>query len=132
MPGQWAVQTALGGYQSITKLCAPGGRLYESRRAVIDAVARSRYLHLVPPRGSMYAFIGVSPQKLPAFDDEAFALELLEQQHVLVAPGSSFNTPYRDHFRITTLPEAGRLAEVFQRIETVLEQIASRPKLESA
>jgi alanine-synthesizing transaminase len=133
VPGQWAVQTALGGYQSIHKLCAPGGRLYQSRQAIIEGVAKSNFLSLVPPRGSMYAFIGVDKRKLPSFDDETFAMELLEQQHVLVAPGSSFNTPYRDHFRITTLPEEGRLAEVFQRIEHVLEQIADRPpKLESA
>ena len=54
-------------------------------------------------------------------------MELLEQQHVLIAPGSSFNGPDRDHFRITTLPEEARLVEVFQRIEHVLEQIADRP-----
>jgi alanine-synthesizing transaminase len=90
-------------------------------------------LSLVAPRGSMYAFIGVDKQKLPDFDDETFAMELLEQQHVLIAPGSSFNTPYRDHFRITTLPEEARLAEVFQRIEHVLEQLADRPpRLETA
>ena len=133
VPGQWAVQTALGGFQSIHKLCAPGGRLYQSRQAIMDGVARSRYLHLVAPRGSMYAFIGVDKQKLPGFDDEAFAMELLEQQHVLVAPGSSFNTTYRDHFRITTLPDKARLVEVFQRVEHVLEQIADRPpRLETA
>jgi alanine-synthesizing transaminase len=133
VPGQWAVQTALGGFQSIHKLCSPGGRLYQSRQAIIDGVARSRFLSLVPPRGAMYAFIGIDKQKLPGFDDEAFAMELLEQQHVLIAPGSSFNTPYRDHFRITTLPDEGRLAEVFQRMEEVLEHIASRPpQLETA
>jgi alanine-synthesizing transaminase len=132
VPGQWAVQTALGGYQSIRKLCSPGGRLYESRRAVIDAVERSPYLGLVHPRGSMYAFVRVDTRLLPGFDDEAFAMELLEQQHVLVAPGSSFNTPYRDHFRITTLPDEECLAEVFRRIDEVLAHIASRPpKLES-
>jgi alanine-synthesizing transaminase len=127
VPGQWAVQTALGGFQSIAKLCSPGGRLYQSRAAIIKGVEQSEYLHLVAPRGSMYAFIGVDKQKLPSFEDEAFAMELLEQQHVLIAPGSSFNTPYRDHFRITTLPEEARLAEVFQRIEHVLQQIAERP-----
>ncbi len=126
VPGQWAVQTALGGYQSIQKLCAPGGRLYESRAAIIEAVARSRYLTLVPPKGSMYAFLGVDTSRVPDFDDEAFALELLEQQHVLVAPGSSFNTPYRDHFRITNLPDAEQLAFVFARIDSVLEQHAGR------
>jgi len=133
VPGQWAVQTALGGFQSIGKLCAPGGRLYQSRQAVMDGVAQSRFLRLVRPRGAMYAFIGVDTQKLPSFDDEAFAMELLEQQHVLVAPGSSFNTPYRDHFRITTLPDEGRLAEVFQRMEHVLQHSADRPpQLETA
>ena len=74
----------------------------------------------------MYAFIGVDTRHLPGFDDEAFALELLEQQHVLIAPGSSFNTTYRDHFRITNLPEPDRLAQVFGRIELVLEHLAGR------
>jgi len=126
VPGQWAVQTALGGFQSIVPLCSPGGRLYQSRQAVIDAVARSRFLHVVPPRGSMYAFIGVDRMLIPDFDDEAFAMELLEQKHVLVAPGSSFNTPYRDHFRVTTLPDEDVLTEVFRRIEDVLTQLAQQ------
>jgi alanine-synthesizing transaminase len=127
VPAQWAVQTALGGFQSIGKLCSPGGRLYQSRQAIVDGVKQSRFLHVVAPRGAMYAFIGVDNKKLPGFDDETFAMELLEQQHVLIAPGSSFNTPYRDHFRITTLPEATRLGEVFQRMEHVLDQMAERP-----
>lgn len=128
VPGQWAVQTALGGYQSIHKLCAAGGRLYESRQIVIDAVQRSRYMTLVPPMGSMYAFIGVDRRKIPHFDDEEFALDLLEQHRVLVAPGSSFNTPYRDHFRITTLPDDEQLKDVFDRMESALRSYASRPK----
>jgi alanine-synthesizing transaminase len=83
--------------------------------------------------GSMYAFIGVNTEVLPDFDDERFALELLEEQHVLVAPGSSFNTLYRDHFRITTLPDEDTLAAVFERMDQVLTHMASRPpKLESA
>ena len=133
VPGQWAVQTALGGFQSIRKLCAPGGRLYDSRKAVIEGVAKSRFLKLVAPRGALYAFIGVDRQKLPGFDDEEFAMELLEQQHVLIAPGSSFNTGYRDHFRITLLPEDEQIADVFARMEHVLEEFADRPpQLETA
>jgi alanine-synthesizing transaminase len=133
VPGQWAVQTALGGFQSIRNLCSKGGRLLESREAVLNGVERSDYLTLVAPKGSMYAFIGVNTEKLPGFDDEAFAMELLEQKHVLVAPGSSFNTDYRSHFRITTLPDEKILAKVFTRIDEVLEQMASRPpKLETA
>ena len=128
VPGQWAVQTALGGFQSIQKLCTPGGRLYQSRQAVMTGVEASRYLHVVKPSGAMYAFIGVDTKLLPGFDDEEFALELLEQQHVLIAPGSSFNTPYRDHFRITTLPDEEQLADVFVRMETVLEAQSARPR----
>lgn len=121
VPSQWAVQTALGGFQSIRQLVAPGGRLYQSRQAVLDAVEASRYLELVAPMGAMYAFIGVDTRRYPGFDDQAFALELLENRHVLVAPGTSFNTPYRNHFRITILPDPDTLQEVFQRIEEVLE-----------
>jgi len=133
VPGQWAVQTALGGYQSIRELVTPGGRLYESRKAILESVKRSRYLHLTPPMGAMYAFVGVQTDVLPEFDDQQFALDLLEHKHVLVAPGSSFNVPYRNHFRITNLPEPQRIAEVFGRIEELLgnyaagDQPASRP-----
>jgi alanine-synthesizing transaminase len=125
VPGQWAVQTALGGYQSIAELTAPGGRLYQSRQAVIEGVARSRYLRLQPPQGAMYAFPGVDPERLPAFHDRRFALELLEKKHVLIAPGSSFNVPYRDHFRITTLPDERQMAVVFERIEEILDLMAA-------
>ncbi len=125
-PAQWAVQTALGGYQSIRDLVTPGGRLYESRRAIQTAVTGSRFLRLTPaPRGAMYAFIGVDEGELPGFDDQQFALDLLEQKHVLVAPGVSFNVPYRNHFRVTTLPDNATLNEVFGRIEDLLAGYAS-------
>ena len=124
VPGQWAVQTALGGYQSIRELVGPGGRLYESRRAIVEAVARSRYLTLTPPMGAMYAFVGVDTDTLPEFDDQQFALDLLEHKHVLVAPGTSFNVPYRNHFRVTNLPEPQVLTEVFGRMEELLANYA--------
>jgi alanine-synthesizing transaminase len=120
VPGQWAVQTAIGGYQSVRDLVVPGGRLYESRQAVIDGAARSEYLELTAPSGAMYAFPRVRTEHLPAFDDQRFAFDLLEHKHVLVAPGVSFNTPYNDHFRITTLPEPAVIGEVFARIEELL------------
>jgi alanine-synthesizing transaminase len=126
VPAQWAVQTALGGYQSIRELIMPGGRLYESRRAIVEMTAASKYLQLSPPSGAMYAFIGVDARALPGFDDQQFALELLEQKHVLVAPGVSFNVPYRNHFRVTTLPDAATLRVVFGRIEELLGQWAER------
>ena len=124
VPGQWAVQTALGGFQSIRELVKPGGRLYQSRQAVIDRVAASNFLSMQTPMGAMYAFIRLDPRIAEHVDDQGFALELLENHHVLVAPGSSFNTPYSDHFRITTLPDTETISTVFDRIETCLEQYA--------
>ncbi|MDG1462739.1 MAG: aminotransferase class I/II-fold pyridoxal phosphate-dependent enzyme [Gammaproteobacteria bacterium] len=126
VPGQWAVQTALGGHQSIHELIAPGGRLHESRQAVIEAVKASPYLSLVAPAGAIYAFIGIDNALFPDIDDHEFALELLEIKHVLIAPGSSFNVAYRNHFRITLLPDAETLREVFLRIDEVLSNYRSR------
>ncbi|MCK6371570.1 MAG: aminotransferase class I/II-fold pyridoxal phosphate-dependent enzyme [Gammaproteobacteria bacterium] len=126
VPGQWAVQTALGGFQSVRDLVSPGGRLFESRRALIEGVAASRYLRLVPPDGAMYAFVGVDTAALPGFDDQSFALELLDKAHVLVAPGTSFNTTYNNHFRVTNLPDEATLTEVFRRMEQVLDDMAAR------
>ncbi len=130
--GQWAVQTALGGHQSIRELTRPGGRLYESRRAIIEGVANSKYLELVSPMGALYAFVGVRRDVLPHFDDQAFALDLLENKHVLVAPGVSFNVPYQNHFRITNLPEPELIATVFTRIEELLDvRAAAAPALQA-
>jgi len=124
VPGQWAVQTALGGFQSIVELVRPGGRLYQSRQAVLERVEESRYLSGHRPMGAMYAFIRLDPRFGERLDDQAFALDLLENHHVLVAPGSSFNTPYSDHFRITTLPDTDTINIVFDRIDACLEQHA--------
>ena len=117
---QWAVQTALGGHQSVKELVAPLGRLYESRAVILAAAQVSRFLTLAAPQGAMYAFPGVNLEVLPDFDDQQFALDLLEQKHVLIAPGVSFNVPYRNHFRITNLPDAATLRQVFTRIEDLL------------
>jgi alanine-synthesizing transaminase len=74
--------------------------------------------------GAMYAFIKLDDRFSGRLDDRAFAQELLEDQHVLVAPGSSFNTPYSDHFRITTLPDIDTLNTVFDRMDALLDQHA--------
>jgi alanine-synthesizing transaminase len=125
--GQWAVQTALGGYQSIRELTAPGGRLYESRRVILESVASNPVFRLQKPDGALYAFVGIDRERVPAFDDQEFALELLERKHVLVAPGVSFNVGYNDHFRITNLPDAATLKTVFARMGELLSEYASRP-----
>jgi len=124
VPAQWAVQTALGGYQSIKELVRPGGRLYQQRQVVIDRVEQSSYLSMQRPMGAMYAFIKLDDRFATSLTDGEFARQLLEDKHVLVAPGSSFNTPYSDHFRINTLPDTNTLNDVFDRMESLLEQRA--------
>ena len=131
--GQWAVQTALGGHQSIRELTRPGGRLYESRRAILEGVEHSKYLRLVRPMGALYSFVEVRADAVPGFDDQSFALDLLENKHVLVAPGVSFNFGSRNFFRITNLPESDVLATVFARIEELLDaRAAALPSLQVA
>jgi alanine-synthesizing transaminase len=126
VPGQFAIDAALHGEDTIAPLCAPGGRLYEARRAVIESVAASRHLQLVAPAGALYAFPSVTGDAANGFDDHRFALELLETEDVLVVPGSSFNVPYRNHFRVTLLPQPDDLREVFRRIERLLDRHAER------
>jgi alanine-synthesizing transaminase len=130
VPGQWAVQTALGGYQSIRELTSPGGRLYESRKAIIDSVQSNPSLKLRTPAGALYAFVGVG-NDIPGFDDQAFALDLLEKKHVLVAPGVSFNVPYNTHFRITNLPDAATLRTVFSRMGELLDEYRAAPRAQA-
>ena len=114
------MQTALGGVQSIYELTAPAGRLGRQRKAVLDAVKRSKFLDLVEPKGALYGFVRVKDEHLPGFDDQTFAMALLEDKHVLVVPGSSFNAPYRNHFRVTLLPDEETMGVVFGRIEELL------------
>jgi alanine-synthesizing transaminase len=122
VPGQWAVQTALGGVQSIYDLTAPEGRLGRQRRAVMQALAQSRFLTAEKPEGALYAFVGVRTEGLGPFDDAEFAMTLLERQHVLVVPGSSFNVDYRNRFRMTFLPDEETLSLAIHRIEATLAE----------
>ncbi len=126
VPGQFAIEAALDGADTITPLCQPGGRLFEARRAVIESVQASKHLELVAPAGALYAFPAVVGAAAQGFDDHRFALELLETEDVLVVPGSSFNVPYRNHFRVTLLPQPEQVREVFGRIERVLDRHAER------
>ncbi|TVR13239.1 MAG: aminotransferase class I/II-fold pyridoxal phosphate-dependent enzyme, partial [Planctomycetota bacterium] len=89
-------------------------------QVIIDACAQSRYLHVLAPQGAMYAFVGINTDIFPDFSDEQFAMDLLEQKHVLLAPGTSFNVPYHNYFRMTLLPEEKQMREVFLRINELL------------
>ena len=91
---------------------------------MIEACAASEHLRLVEPAGALYAFPSVVGPAARGFDDHQFALELLETEGVLIVPGSSFNVPYRDHFRVTLLPQAGVMGEVFGRIDRALARRA--------
>lgn len=126
VPGQWAVQTALGGYQSIRDLVRPGGRLYETRRVVLEAFARSPWFSVQPPQGALYAFVRARPGAFPAFDDQDFALWLLENYHILVTPGHGFNVPYHDAFRITLLPDADTMRRVLATLDEAAAAYARR------
>ena len=124
VPGQHAIEAALDNEQTISALTDPGGRLFESRQRIIDACASSEYLNLVAPDAALYAFPGVTEGLIRDFDDYQFAMDLLEQEDVLIVPGSSFNVPYRNHFRVTMLPRAEQIVEVFERIERLLQRSA--------
>ena len=124
---QWAILPALQDAPTISALTSPGGRLHEARRAVLEGVAASNHLDLVTPDGALYAFPQVRADRIADFDDEVFALRLLEEESVLVVPGSSFNVPCSRHFRLTLLPEPAQLREVFARIERVLARMADEP-----
>jgi alanine-synthesizing transaminase len=125
VPGQWAVQTALGGVQSIDELTSPTGRLGRQRRAVLDGIRRSEFLDVVTPEGALYAFPSVDAKRLPGFDDQRFAMALLERERVLVVPGSSFNIAARNHLRLTFLPDEDTLHEVFVRMERLFRALAA-------
>ncbi|WP_133478867.1 aminotransferase class I/II-fold pyridoxal phosphate-dependent enzyme [Cognatilysobacter segetis] len=124
VPGQFAIDAALSGSATIHELTSPGGRLYEARRAVVDGVAASRHLSMVTPMGALYGYPQVIGAAAAGFDDQAFALEMLESEGVLIVPGTSFNMRDRDHFRVTLLPQPDVLREVFARIERVLDRRA--------
>jgi alanine-synthesizing transaminase len=116
VPGQHAIQTALGGRQSINDLVLPGGRLREQRDAAMAALKQIPGVTCVQPRGALYVFPRLDPEIYPIEDDQQFVLDLLRDQHVLVVQGSGFNWPQPDHLRIVTLPRADDLTEAIGRI----------------
>jgi alanine-synthesizing transaminase len=121
VPAQHAIQTALGGRQSIHDLVLPGGRLHEQRDAAMTALKEIPGVTCVQPRGALYVFPRVDPEVYPIDDDQQFVLQLLREQHVLVVQGTGFNWPHPDHLRIVTLPRADDLREAIGRIGTFLD-----------
>jgi alanine-synthesizing transaminase len=121
VPGQFAVQTALGGYQSIRDLVAPKGRLGRQRDLAHDLVTQIPGVTCVKPKAALYLFPRLDPKLYPIDDDERFVLDLLEQEKVLVVQGSGFNWPHPDHFRIVFLPNSDDLAEAIGALARFLD-----------
>lgn len=121
VPAQHAIQTALGGRQSITDLVLPGGRLLEQRDAAMAAIAKIPGLTCVEPKGSLYLFPRLDPDVYPIKDDQQFVLDFLREQKVLLVQGTGFSFPTPDHFRIVTLPRAEDLTDAIGRLGVFLE-----------
>jgi alanine-synthesizing transaminase len=120
MPTQFAVQTALGGHQSINDLVLPGGRLLEQRDRAWQLLNEIPGVSCVKPTGALYAFPRLDPRMYPIVDDEKFVMDLLLQERLLVVQGTGFNWPKPDHFRIVTLPRVADLEEAISRIARFL------------
>ena len=120
VPAQHAIQTALGGRQSIRDLVLPGGRLLEQRDAAITALEKIKGVSCVKPKGALYVFPKLDPSVYPIADDRKFVLDFLRAEHVLVVQGTGFNWPTTDHLRIVTLPYAKDLTEAIGRLGNFL------------
>jgi alanine-synthesizing transaminase len=124
VPSMHAIQTALGGHQSINDLVLPGGRLHEQRDATYAALNAIPGISCTKAKGALYAFPRIDPKVYRVDDDEAFVLDLLLHEKILVVQGTGFNWPSPDHFRIVTLPRAEDLTEAIGRIGKHLERYA--------
>ena len=120
MPTQHAIQTALGGYQSIVEYLVPGGRLREQRDYAWQRLNDMDGVSCVKPNGALYLFPRLDTQKFNISNDEQFALDLLRQEKVLVVQGTGFNWQEPDHFRIVFLPRIEELKDALDRIEHFL------------
>ena len=126
VPGQWAIQTALGGYQSINELIAPGGRLRRQRDLAYELITRIPGVTCVKPQAALYMFPRLDPKVYPIADDRQFFLELLQETRVMLVQGTGFNWPQPDHFRIVFLPHEDDLREAIGRIARFLESYRKR------
>ena len=125
-PGQLAIQTALGGYQSIKDLVAPGGRLCKQRDLAHSLLTQIPGVSVVKPKAALYMFPRLDPKVYPITDDQQFAYELLAEQKVLIVQGTGFNWIAPDHFRLVFLPNVDDLAEAIGRIERFLSNYRKR------
>ena len=126
VPGQWGIQTALGGYQSIDDLVAPGGRMCRQRDVAHELITAIPGVSCVKPQATLYMFPRLDPKLYPITDDQEFISELLTAEKVLLVQGTGFNWPHPDHFRLVFLPHEDDLREAIGRIARFLESYRKR------
>jgi alanine-synthesizing transaminase len=126
VPGQYGIQTALGGYQSIDDLVAPGGRLCRQRNLAHELITAIPGVTCVKPKAALYMFPRLDPDVYPIKDDQAFVAELLKSERVLLVQGTGFNWPDPDHFRLVFLPHEDDLREAVARIARFLDGYRKR------
>jgi alanine-synthesizing transaminase len=126
VPGQWGIQTALGGYQSIDDLVAPGGRLCRQRDIAHELITAIPGVTCVKPKAALYMFPRLDPKLYPIADDQEFISELLAAEKVLLVQGTGFNWPHPDHFRLVFLPHEDDLREAIGRIARFLDSYRKR------
>lgn len=126
VPGQWAIQTALGGYQSINDLVGEGGRLRKQRDLAYELITAIPGVTCVKPQAALYMFPRLDPKVYPIKDDQQFFLELLQETKVMLVQGTGFNWKTTDHFRIVFLPHEDDLREAISRIAKFLENYRNR------
>ena len=121
VPGQWAIQTALGGYQSINDLVCEGGRLRRQRDLAYELITAIPGVTCVKPSAALYMFPKLDPVIYPIADDQQFFMELLQETRVMLVQGTGFNWDTPDHFRIVFLPHEDDLREAINRVAKFLE-----------
>ncbi|MEY4725934.1 MAG: hypothetical protein RLZ36_561 [Pseudomonadota bacterium] len=126
VPGQWAIQTALGGYQSINDLVGEGGRLRKQRDLAYELITAIPGVTCVKPQAALYMFPRLDPKVYPIKDDQQFFLELLQETKVMLVQGTGFNWKTADHFRIVFLPHEDDLREAISRIAKFLENYRNK------
>ena len=122
VPAMLAVQTALGGYQSINDLTSVGGRLIEQRDLAYEMITQIPGISCVKPKSAMYLYPKLDPEIYPIDDDQNLVLDLLKEERVLLVQGSAFNSVDKQHFRIVFLPDKAQLTEAIERLAGFLER----------
>ncbi len=127
VPAQHAIQSSLGGYQSISEFVTPGGRLFEQRQVAYDMINSIDGLSCTKPNGALYLFPRIDVERFGIKDDERFVLDFLRSEHVLLVQGTGFNMATPDHFRLVFLPRVRDLQDAIGRLEKFLSTYEQQP-----